>query len=64
MDSRYQKHLTLQDRYTIEEGLNHGYTLTRIAEEVGKDKSTISKEIRKHRIGNSQRIGNVNDCMN
>ncbi len=64
MDSRYQKHLTLQDRYTIEEGLNHGYTLTRIAEEVGKDKSTISKEIRKHRIGNSQKIGNVNDCMN
>lgn len=64
MDSRYQKHLTLQDRYTIEEGLNHGYTLTRIAEEVGKDKTTISKEIRKHRIGNSQRIGHVNDCMN
>ena len=64
MDSRYCKHLTLQDRYTIEEGLNHGYTLTRIAEEVGKDKTTISKEIRKHRIGNSQRIGKTNDCMN
>ena len=64
MDSRYQKHLTLQDRYTIEEGLNHGYTLTRIAQEVGKDKTTISKEIRKHRIGNSQRVGNVNDCLN
>lgn len=27
MDSRCQKHLILQDRYTIEEGLNHGYTL-------------------------------------
>ena len=64
MDSRYRKHLTLQDRYTIEEGLNHGYTLTRIAEEVGKDKTTISKEIRKHRIGNSQQIGKTNDCMN
>ena len=47
MDSRYQKHLTLQNRYEIEEGLNHGYTLTRIAELLGKDKTTISKKNQK-----------------
>lgn len=63
-NDRYQKHLTLQDRYDIEEGLNHAYSLTYIAEMVGKDKSTISKEIRKHRIGDTLRTSNVNDCLN
>lgn len=24
-EKKYQKHLTLQDRYDIEEGLNHGW---------------------------------------
>lgn len=61
--TRYQKHLTLQDRYEIEEGLNTNHTLTDIAEMLGKDKSTISKEIRKHRIGDTLRISEGNDCI-
>lgn len=64
MNDRYQKHLTLQDRYDIEEGLNHGYTVTRIAEMITKDKTTVSKEIRKRRVGDPLRAGHRNDCMN
>lgn len=63
-NDRYQKHLTLQDRYDIEEGLNHAYSLTRVAEMVSKDKTTISKEIRKRRVGDNLRLGNYNDCKN
>ncbi|MFL0196033.1 helix-turn-helix domain-containing protein [Clostridium sp. WILCCON 0269] len=40
-NDRYRKHLTFQDRYDIEEGLNHAYSLTHIVEMVGKDKSTV-----------------------
>ena len=60
--SRYWKHLTLQDRYDIEEGLNNSHTLASIAELLGKDPSTISKEIRKHRIGDSIHTSRGNDC--
>lgn len=42
------KHLTLSDRIKIEYGLNHGATFNAIAKEVGKDPSTISKEVRLH----------------
>jgi transposase, IS30 family len=62
-DNRYQKHLTLQDRFDIEDGLNHGYTLKKIADKVGKDNSTIAKEIRKHRIGDEGYNTHSNDCM-
>lgn len=44
-----QKHLTLSDRIIIEQELNKGMTFTAIAALLGKDPSTISKEIRKHR---------------
>lgn len=62
INDRYQKHLTLQDRYDIEEGLNHSFSLTRIAEMVSKDLSSISKEIRKRRVGDNLRLGSKNDC--
>ena len=44
-----QKHLTLNGRIDIEKGLNQGLSLRQIAKSLGKDPSTISKEIRKHR---------------
>ncbi|MCX7748377.1 MAG: IS30 family transposase [Clostridia bacterium] len=62
-DDRYQKHLSLQDRYDIEDGLNHGYTIKKIADKVCKDSTTISKEIRKHRIGDESYSKHSNDCM-
>jgi len=41
--------LTLSDRIIIEQGLNNGFSFTLIATSIGKDGSTISKEVRKHR---------------
>ncbi len=44
-----QKHLTLSERIMIEQGLNSGKTFSSIASQIGKDPTTISKEIKKHR---------------
>ena len=43
-------HLTLSDRIKIEMCLNAGMKLNQIANEVGKNRSTISREIRSHAI--------------
>ena len=44
------KALTLDERRIIETGIRNGSTKTSIADTVGKDKSTIGKEIRRHRV--------------
>ena len=41
-------HLTISDRIKIESGLNVGMNLNQIANEIGKNRSTISREIRNH----------------
>ena len=43
------KHLTLEERKIIETGIQHGSTKTAIALNIGKDNSTIGKEIKEHR---------------
>ena len=48
-DTRKQKHLTLDDRVVIETGLTAGKSMRTIALELGKDPSTISKEVKKRR---------------
>lgn len=50
MQSGNQKHLTLEDRNYIEQALNQNMTFKEIAKFLSKDPTTISKEIRKHRI--------------
>ena len=42
------QHMSLEDRNTIFNGLNVRKPISKIAEEVGKSRSTISREIRKH----------------
>lgn len=42
-------HLTLQERRIILTGIIHGSTKTAIAQTIGKDKSTVGKEIKLHR---------------
>lgn len=42
------KHLTLDDRLEIQACLNQGVTLKAISARVGKDQTTISKEIKRH----------------
>lgn len=44
-----QKHMTLDDRISIEKGLEQRHSLRSIALALGKDPTTISKEIKKHR---------------
>ena len=49
MKDNKNTHLTLSDRQIIENGINNGSTKTAIANVLGKDKSTICKEIKLHR---------------
>jgi len=44
------KHLTLDDREEIAECLDKGMTFKAIARRIGKDPTTVSKEVKKHLI--------------
>ena len=44
-----QKHMTMDQRIIIEKGLDQGSSIRSIALQLGKDPTTISKEIKKHR---------------
>ena len=50
MSSNYNAHLTLEERNIIMVGIDHGSTKTAIANTIGKNNSTIGKEIKTHRI--------------
>ena len=60
----YQKHLTLEERNYIEQALNQNITFAEMGNYLQKDSTTISKEVKKHRIrkeGNSIHV-NFNHC--
>ena len=44
----HHKHLTLEQREMVMAFHAQGKTITEIAEEIGKDKSTISRELRRN----------------
>jgi len=46
--SSKNKHMSLDDRFEIQDCLNHGMTFKAIARRIGKDPTTISKEVKKH----------------
>ena len=48
MNERKNKHLTPGDRQEIMECLDKGMTFKAIGKRVGKDQTTISKEVKKH----------------
>ena len=50
MKAKKHKHLSFEDRCVIEEFLNYNYNFTKIANRLGKDRTTISDEVRKHRF--------------
>ena len=66
--SRYipgnQKHLTLEDRKYIENSLNEGLSFKDIARYLCKDPTTISKEIRLHRMSYLYRKGTFYNAHN
>lgn len=45
-----QKHMNQDNRVVIEKGLDNSEPLRGIAEKIGKDPTTIAKEIKKHRV--------------
>ena len=59
------KHLTEDDRYSIYHGLLKRLSFKAIAKEIGKDPSTISKEIRGHVVYEKKagRNRGFNDCI-
>ena len=48
LKSKKQKHMSLEDRLEIQSCLDHGMTFKAIAQRIGKDQTTISKEVKKH----------------
>lgn len=48
-ESMNNKHLTYDDRLAIQAGLQQGLKVAQIAENIGKNRSTVSREIKAHR---------------
>ena len=59
-----QKHLTLEDRIYIENELNRGTTFKDIAKFLCKDPTTISKEVKAHRISDWYHKGTFYNAKN
>ena len=53
-DNNKGKHLTLEERMTILNELIKGTKLSDISNKIGKDPTTISKEIKFHRYSKNQ----------
>ena len=59
-----QKHLTLEDRIYIENELNRGTTFKDIAKFLCKDPTTISKEVKAHRLSDWYHKGTFYNARN
>lgn len=62
MKAKKYKHLSFEDRCTIEEFLNNNYNFTQIGNRIGKDRTTISNEVRKHRFLRTNNNSNQIPC--
>lgn len=47
-NEKYNKHMTYDDRIEIQECLNKGMTFKAIGKRIGKDKTTVSREVKRH----------------
>lgn len=47
-DSNKYKHLTFDERLTIQEGLNAGLSFSNIASQIGKHRTTVAKEVKRN----------------
>lgn len=61
-NAKKNKHLSFEDRCTIEEFLNYGYSFTKIANRIGKDRTTIAREIKHHRFLRTSNRSNGQPC--
>ena len=62
--NRKYKHLTLDDRYAIKNGLENGESFKAIARTIGRDCTTVSKEVKGRRVFEQKGsyAGKFNDC--
>lgn len=61
MSQKY-KHMTLDERIEIQECLNKGMTFKAIAQRIGKDQTTVSKEVKKHLIVYTNSFTKTDEC--
>lgn len=59
LKAKKDKHLTLEDRLEIQDCLYHGMTFKAIAQRIGKDQTTVSKEVKKHLIVEASAVKRV-----
>ncbi|NCU32402.1 MAG: helix-turn-helix domain-containing protein [Candidatus Moranbacteria bacterium] len=58
-------HLTMEERLVIQTGISNGSSKKSIAETIGKDATTVAKEIRKHREKRARNsFSYATDCAN
>ena len=43
-------HMTFDDRVTIQEGLDNQLKVSTISRKIGKERSTVTREIEKHKV--------------
>jgi len=48
--TKKHKHLTLDEREEIQGCLDHGMTFKAIGQRIGKDQTTVSKEVKRHLV--------------
>ena len=63
MKAKKYKHLSFEDRCVIEEFLNHNFNFTQIANRLHKNRTTISKEVLKHRFLRGQASPSRSCCF-
>jgi transposase, IS30 family len=61
LNSKKNKHLTIDDRLEIQDCLNHDMTFKAIALRIDKDQTTVSKEVKKHLTVNPPQIKHMNN---
>ena len=61
-NTKKNKHLSFEDRCVIEEYLNHNFNFTQIANRISKSRTTIARDIRKHRYLRTNNSCNNQSC--
>ena len=63
MKAKKYKHLSFEDRCTIEQFLNNNFNFTQIGNRLSKDRTTISHEVRKHRFLKGEFVNDKPCCF-
>jgi IS30 family transposase len=61
-EKKKNKHMTLEDRIEIQECLSKGMTFKAVAARIGKDPTTVSKEVKLHSCSYSNGFTKTDEC--